>query len=67
MNENEKSNLVAQKARETFIEIKRLRKTMPQFTRGQKDELNAKIKEAQDKWWEDVKPYMKGENERQPY
>lgn len=50
--------IVAEKAKETFLEIKRLRKTMPQFTRTQKDDLQSKIKETQDKWWDEVKIYF---------
>jgi hypothetical protein len=61
MNQQEKSDIVAQKARETFNEIKLLRKTMPKFTRAQKDKLEAEIKKLHDKWWEDVKQYMNGE------
>jgi uncharacterized protein HemX len=59
MKSNIDSDIVAEKARETFNRIKMLRKTMPQFTRSQKDELKAKIKEAQDQWWEEVKQYMR--------
>lgn len=56
------SDIVAEKARETFQKIKALRKTMPQFTRLEKDELESKIKELQDQWWEDAKSYMRKES-----
>ncbi len=64
MKDNNNSDLVAQKARESFDVIKNLRKTMPKFTRADKDELERRIKEVKDQWWEDVKPYMvKGIND----
>jgi len=50
--------VVAQKARETFLAIRKLRKMMPRFTRAQKDELQAKTKELQDQWWDGVKDLM---------
>ena len=53
-----KVHLVADKARETFLNIRGLRKTTPQFTRAQKDELTRKEKGLQDQWWKDVKGYM---------
>lgn len=56
--EKEKSDIVAKKARETFEEIKKLRKTMPQKFGWQKEELEKNIKELQDKWWQDVKHLM---------
>jgi hypothetical protein len=52
------STVVAEKAKETFLEIKDLRKTMPQSTRAQKDELEEMIKEAKSRWWDEVKIYM---------
>ena len=54
-------SIVAQKGRETYLAIRELRKTLPQYTRGQKDELTRREKELQDKWWEEVKPYMRSE------
>ena len=56
---NPHTEIVAQKARETFLAIRQLRKTMPQFTRAQKDELETKIKQLQNQWWLDVKDYMR--------
>jgi hypothetical protein len=38
--------------------IRNLRKTMPQFTRAQKDALEAEIKKLKDQWWQDVKGKM---------
>lgn len=56
--------IVADKARETFLEIRRLRKTVSQFTKSQKDGMKRKEKELQNQWWENVKAYMmKGEND----
>jgi len=57
-------SIVAERARETFLEIKRLRKTMPQYTKVQRDEFEIKKKELEDKWWDEVKGYMrKGKND----
>jgi hypothetical protein len=58
MADEKSAQIVAQKARETFYRIRDLRKTEPQFTRAQKDELERKIKEEQTKWWEEVKGFM---------
>jgi hypothetical protein len=58
MDREEKSKIVAEKARSTFDAIKQLRKTAPQFTRQQKDDLAAEIKKLQDQWWEEVGMFM---------
>jgi hypothetical protein len=58
MDREEKSKIVAEKARSTFDTIKQLRKTAPQFTRKEKDDLAEGIKKLQDQWWEDVRSYM---------
>jgi len=58
MADEEKARIVAEKARETFLKIRELRKTESQFTRSQKDQLEAKIKKLQAGWWEEVKQYM---------
>ena len=61
------SAFVAEKAQETFLAIRKLRKEMPRFTRAQKDELKYKEKELKDQWWDDVKPYMvKGKDDPPP-
>jgi hypothetical protein len=52
------SEIVAQKARETFEAIRELRKEMPQDRKWQRDKLEVKIKQLQDEWWEDVKQYF---------
>ncbi len=60
----ENVSIVAQKARDTFLNIKKLRRTMPHFTRAQKDQVDFIVKVLQDRWWEEVKPYMvKGKND----
>ena len=51
--------LVAQRAKEVFLEIRSLRKSMPQRTRVQRDEFEAKKKELERQWWEYSKPFMK--------
>jgi len=56
--DKEKVRFVADKARDTFLEIKRLRKTMPQRTKAQRDELELKIKEEHEKWWTEIKHTM---------
>ena len=61
MTREEKSAIVAQKARETFEAIRELRKSMPQNFLWQRMKLNEKIKELQDKWWEEVRPLMRDE------
>lgn len=59
----DKVKIVADAARDTFSAIKELRKSMPQRTRAQRDELERRIKELQDRWWQDVSPLMvKNEN-----
>ena len=58
MYNREKSDIVASKARITFGEIRKLRKSYPQFTRVQKDKLASEVKQLQDQWWQDVKEYM---------
>ena len=55
---NDSVNFVADRARETFLEIRKLRKTLPQFTRAEKDELERRIKLLQDQWWDDVRDRM---------
>lgn len=63
MDKDERSSLIADKARYTFHAIRYLRKMMPQFTRQQKNDLDHAIKDLQDKWWEEIKPFMvKGVN-----
>jgi hypothetical protein len=56
------SDIVAREARETFLKIRQLRKTMPQFTRAEKDELQRTIDRLEDEWWNAVKVYMRGES-----
>jgi len=51
----EKRDLVAERARATFNAIRELRKTAPQFTRQQREDLAEGIKKLQDCWWEDVR------------
>lgn len=58
---NKDAEFVAQKAREVFLEIRQLRKTEPQFTRAQKNELERKIKQLKDQWWEGVEPFMRND------
>ena len=62
MADEESARIVAKKARETFEKIRLLRKTELQFTRAQKDELLRKIKQEQDKWWEEVRGFMVKKN-----
>lgn len=56
--EKDKIDLVAKKARETFLAIRKLRKTSPQFTRAQKDTLKEEITKLGEQWWEDAKRYI---------
>ena len=53
-----RADIVAKKARETFEAIRKLRKTMSQDRKWQKDLLDSEIKKLQDQWWEDVKGYF---------
>jgi hypothetical protein len=57
----EEYGIVADKARETFLKIRELRKTLPKYTSAQRKELEDKIKASQDEWWEEVKEYMRKE------
>jgi gas vesicle protein len=54
-----KPKIVAEKARETFNNIKKLNKESAKFTKNQRDELATKIKEEKDKWWDEVKDLMR--------
>ena len=56
---DEKVGIVADRARETFMAIRNLRKTMPQRTKAERDALESKIKELQDSWWTEVKPMFR--------
>ena len=58
MEERKEVKFVADKARETFIKIKKLRKARPKYTKPQRDELEAEIKKLKDEWWEEVKHTM---------
>lgn len=58
MTHQEDVDFVAEKARETFLQIRRIRKTRPNFTRAQKNALEAEIKQLKDQWWQDVKGRM---------
>lgn len=46
---------VAEKARETYVSIRKLRKEHPIEFAWQRRELEEKIKKLQDDWWEEVK------------
>lgn len=50
---------VAEEARETFLKIRELRKTLPTRTKAQRDDLEKKIRDEHDAWWERVKPSIK--------
>lgn len=50
-----KAKVVAERARETFLRIRELRKNSKAFTRAQKDELEKQIVELQNQWWIDNK------------
>ena len=54
----QKSTKVAEEARKTFMEIRKLRKTMPTDMAHQRKALETEIKKRQDEWWERVKPLM---------
>ena len=58
MEERKEVKFVADKARETFLKIKKLRKAMPKYTKSQRDELEAGIKKLKDEWWQEVKHTM---------
>ena len=53
-----RSDIVALKAKITFEKIKEVRKTMPNKFKWQRDLIDAKVKDLQDEWWEDVKGYF---------
>ena len=53
-----RSDIVALKAKITFEKIKEVRKTMPNKFKLQRDLIDAKVKDLQDEWWEDVKGYF---------
>lgn len=54
----DRAHLIADKARETFLAIKKLRKETPQFTRVQRDSLELGVKKLQEAWWDEVGPLM---------
>ncbi len=62
-----KYQIVAQKAKETFLHIRELRKTHPMRTKAERDNLKNKIKELQDKWWKEVNPYMQKDENYPPF
>lgn len=53
------ATLVAKKAREIFLEIRSLRKSMPQGTRVERNKFEAKRRELEGQWWEYTKPFMR--------
>jgi hypothetical protein len=58
MTDKEKAHIVAQKARDTFLRIKELKRVSPKHTAVQREEMKVKEREMQDQWWEEVKNHF---------
>ena len=55
----EPHDIVAKKARAMYLAIKQLRKDSPTKYKWQRDELEAKVKQLEEQWWDDVREYFK--------
>ena len=54
----ESHDTIAKKARATYLAIRQLRKDSPTKYKWQRDELEAKVKQLEEQWWDDVKGYF---------
>ena len=54
----EPHDTIAKKARATYLAIRQLKKNSPTKYKWQRDELESKIKQLEEQWWDDVKGYF---------